>query len=135
MKTSARVWPLIRLVSTFTLVLLLGVVTGCETTAGLATADYGIVPDGYEAAIKEYFSSRLKDPYSAVYRFEFPRRAWYRDGLVFGGKIHYGFIVPVGLNAKNSYGGYVGEEAHAIFFRDGHLVQEVTLGLMAGFAD
>ncbi|WP_413496361.1 hypothetical protein [Morganella psychrotolerans] len=69
-------------------------------------ADYGDKPSKelYEAKVKAYQESRLKDPMSAVYSFSEPRKGW----CIFNGKVNFGWIVDYTLNAKNSYGGYVG---------------------------
>lgn len=70
---------------------------------------------------------QLRDPYSAVYRFETPRKGYVKDGLLVGGKIHYGWIVPVWINAKNGFGGYTGAQLfYAMFFSENGNVGDVT---------
>jgi hypothetical protein len=64
-------------------------------------------------------ASRLKDPYSAVYRFGTPHKGMVQDGWAVGGKKYFGWIVPTWINAKNGFGGYVGEEMHPMFLFDG----------------
>ncbi len=100
-----------------------------------ANAPIDPLPKDYQAQIKNFEVGRLKDPYSAVYRFGTPQRGYWQDGLVHGGGKHFGYIVPVGINAKNSYGGYTGEEIQYIAFERGRVAGDVTIlwGQMAGF--
>ena len=70
---------------------------------------------------------RLKDPYSAVYRFGPAQKGYVKDGVFVGGKIHYGWIVPVWINAKNGFGGYVGAQLfYVMFFAENGNVGDVT---------
>lgn len=82
-------------------------IAGCATPPSqqeLESADYGAYPVSYEQIIKNRMSTILKDPDSAQYRFlNTPKTGWNS----FGGK-KFGYIVCVNINAKNSYGGYVG---------------------------
>ncbi len=69
----------------------------------------------------------LFDPYSAMYRF------WEPEKYVSGGK--FGHRVTVGVNAKNRFGGYVGEEVHDYMcFADGRLteINQFARGLEIG---
>ena len=80
-------------------------------------ADYGIPPVNYEQTIKEHFESVLKDPESAIYRFGQPIKAYENEGLFFGGKLIWlGYLVDVEVNAKNSFGGYVGYKPYIFLF-------------------
>ena len=72
----------------------------------------------YQVAIRGYMGQKLKDPYSAVYRFGTPRKGTLAEGLFGGGKKHFGWIVPTWINAKNGFGGYVGEQPYVMFFFD-----------------
>ena len=65
-------------------------------------------------------SLRLKDPYTAVYRFDAPFKAMLKDGPLVGGQKHFGWIVPTWINAKNSFGGYSGEQLYYIMFYSDH---------------
>jgi hypothetical protein len=79
---------------------------------------------------------QLKDPYSAVYKFEQPRKGFAQDGALAGGKRHYGWIMPVWINAKNSFGGYTGYQQYVAFFSEGK-VSDITFAFsngMAGYA-
>ena len=110
---------------------LASVLCGCATNT-LSTKDqeylvatgYGAYPENYQQIIKDYCSQFLKDPYSAQYTFSIPSADYVRKGLIFGGAIEAaGWRVNVGLNAKNSFGGYVGETQYAFFIRDGKVIR------------
>lgn len=70
--------------------------------------------------IEERLRAGLKDPESA--RFEWPHDftyGWYRRPF---GKKYEGWFTCGTINAKNSYGGYVGRAAAIGFIRDGVVV-------------
>ena len=74
-----------------------------------------------------YFTDTLKDPYSAHIDIQAPEKFWYQepalaDGWT-GGQRHAGWMVRVLVNAKNSYGGYVGNETYGFFFQNSRLVK------------
>ncbi|OGW03805.1 MAG: hypothetical protein A2Z59_04385 [Nitrospinae bacterium RIFCSPLOWO2_02_39_17] len=59
--------------------------------------------------IRAIYYLLLFDPYSAVYRFGLPIKGYaYVNGTL--QPPVFGYIVIVGINAKNRMGGYVGEE-------------------------
>lgn len=96
------------------------VLAGCvsnPTAIEVNNGDYGAAPSKelYEAKIKSYQEERLKDPDSAKYRFSEPHKGWCK----FDGKVNYGWIVDYTLNAKNSYGGYVGQKPQFAFVKNG----------------
>lgn len=111
--------------------------SSCTTvsTQEVASAHFGSIPSDYQEQIKAYMATRLKDPYSAVYTFTPARRGFWQDGLIYGGKKHFGYIEVIGVNAKNSFGGYTGEEVHYIAIENGRVAGDVTplWGQMAGF--
>src|SRR3989344_3264916 len=87
-------------------------------------ADYGSMPQAYEEAIKTHFEQILKDPESARYRFGRPIKAYANEGLAYGGKIAWiGYLVDVQVNAKNSFGGYVGFKPYMVFFSGNRIVR------------
>jgi hypothetical protein len=92
----------------------------------LKAADYGTFPTDYENIVKAYYQTRLKDPYSAQYRFTEPYQGYLRATPIVGGKpTKFGYIVEVYVNAKNSFGGYVGEELERLFIRNGVCVGRI----------
>ncbi len=81
--------------------------------------DFGKPPTAsvYKREIRKHFDTTLKDPYSAKYIYQTPVRAY--SNLAISGYNHYwqGWAVFVSVNAKNSYGGYIGSQTYAILFR------------------
>ncbi len=70
---------------------------------------FGDVPGNAEERIQSHFSQVLKDPSSAQYKIGNPFKAHCNLGILYGGKVSWaGWAYPVSVNAKNSYGGYVG---------------------------
>jgi hypothetical protein len=94
------------------------VLTACVTASKEehVAAEFGTLPASHEGDIKNFMSRRLKDPHSAVYTFHPARKGIGQDGLLRGAKRYYGYIVPVDINAKNSYGGYAGTQKFYFFF-------------------
>jgi len=69
----------------------------------------------YMAEIKNYMKNRLFDPYSAVYEFSntSSKVCFKRNDVVIAG-----YLVTVGVNAKNRMGGYTGSQVWG-FVMDG----------------
>jgi hypothetical protein len=90
----------------------------------LARADYGPPPVNYESAIREHLNRALFDPFSAHIEVGRPEQAWYgtQGGLAVPRDIRFGWRVPVRVNAKNRYGGYVGWQNYFFTFRGEQLV-------------
>jgi hypothetical protein len=98
---------------------LAAVSAGCISATpppNLATASIGPPPAGYEETIKAAVSSHLKDPYSAVYTFQRPVRSW-----AFGEE-QIMWAVCGTVNAKNSFGGYVGARPFVVYYKYGRVV-------------
>jgi hypothetical protein len=95
--------------------------------AQLSGAQYGEYPANYKEAVQSYFYSLLKDPYSAQYRYlGEPTQGYTRAAPIAGGKPNaFGYVVTVGVNAKNSYGGYVGEKIHRLILQNGQVTGEI----------
>jgi hypothetical protein len=90
-------------------------------------ADYGARPTTYVDAVHSYFESTLKDPDSLQIReIAPPVKAWERDAPIKGGKLTYGWFVTATINAKNSYGGYVGFQTYTFVFRGEQMVDVIT---------
>ncbi|MDC9588351.1 hypothetical protein KKJ01_18770 [Xenorhabdus bovienii] len=109
------------------------VLSGCvmpqpPTQAEMASANYGELPANYEALIQNFLYSNLKDPYTAQYRFLKPFKGYAQNGAWVQSKesIKYGWIIPFYLNAKNSYGAYIGEKKYFFIYSNGRLY-DVTL--------
>ena len=118
----------IALAVVFMMALLAGCATTKLTSEQAAKADYGEFPTEYDKVIKEHFSRSLFDPYSAHYRIGFPTQGFSTKApIVGGGPDQYGYLVNVAINAKNKFGGYVGEKQFRVLIRDGRVIREWQL--------
>lgn len=90
-------------------------------------AYYGDVPTNIDQKVKDHFALTLKDPTSPIYRIGKPRKAYVNGGLlVNGGKVSFtGYSVPVMVNAKNSFGGYVGFKPYTVLFKNNEVVDHI----------
>jgi len=98
------------------LALLTVTTTGCAAMAARANDPNanGPYPDNYQQLVGVWFLTNLKDPYSAqVAWIKEPVRQWC------GAWAAPGWVVNVGINAKNSFGGYTGASAYDFCIRDG----------------
>ena len=101
-------------------------VGGCITPPSqqeLAHLDYGAPPLDYETTIKRYFDDVLFDPYSAHYDFGTPELFWYKEAPLAGGRLYAGYLVRVGVNAKNRMGGYVGKKTYGFILKDKNIIK------------
>ncbi|EFL80900.1 hypothetical protein [Actinobacillus pleuropneumoniae] len=92
-------------------------------------ADYGKYPKDYKVLIKNYMNKQLKDPDSAKYsEFSKPRKEHViykaKSGIpLTEGDVYYGYSSCVQVNAKNSYGGYTGNQAYWFFFYNNEVMR------------
>ncbi len=107
---------------------------GCGIVDGVpppSSTNFGKLPSNYKTQIKENKAKSLKDPYSARFIFGKPFRGYLNnknDGALFW----KGMVVPYSLNAKNSYGGYIGITSYvALFNTDGTYLVSQEASLMA----
>lgn len=95
--------------------------SGCvtpPTPREFAVADYGSYPSDYEQIVKSYMQFVLKDPESARFQFlNSPKTGW--NG--FGGN-KFGYVVCAYINAKNSFGGYVGNRMSYFMIKNGRVI-------------
>lgn len=97
---------------TFFLLAGLLALSGCATQSALessSSVDYGQPPKMADQIIKNYFDSVLKDPYSAVIK-PYAKPTPYVHTVLWRKFAGYGTCYSV--NAKNAYGGYVGERLY-----------------------
>ncbi|MGE6467983.1 hypothetical protein [Serratia proteamaculans] len=81
----------------------------------IETADVGEAPKNYKEAVEEAIRGQLKDPDSAKFSgMSTPRK----EVMVENRDFVYGYSTCVFVNAKNSYGGYVGKQLYWVFLRD-----------------
>lgn len=86
------------------------------TSQEMAVADHGQPPTNIEAQLTYYLRLSLKDPDSLKNLIVgVPKKGWARSGNGF----IYGYWVDFSYNAKNSYGGYVGQKGECSFFHNG----------------
>jgi|SaaInl5LU_22_DNA_1037371.scaffolds.fasta_scaffold27240_2 hypothetical protein len=91
------------------------------TSEELASADYGSIISQTDAQkqAERFFSNMLKDPYSVQYQWGSVYQGWMRHAPIHGGGLVFGYILEVNVNAKNSYGGYVGFKPYRFVFYNG----------------
>lgn len=89
----------------------------------ISTANYGTLPGNYQDLVKAHFNAVLKDPESARYTFLPTYKGYSQDGALAdsGGGVKFGYVIPVLVNAKNSYGGYTGNQQYAFIYSNGVL--------------
>lgn len=100
---------------------LICIISGCYSLnrTELENAYYGNYPKNYKEIITEYMSVSLKDPESARYKFiDIPEKTYINN--IFYKQFGYGICVHV--NAKNSFGGYVGDTIYFFLIRDGRVI-------------
>jgi hypothetical protein len=100
------------------------VLMGCATPPTreeLQMADYGPAPADYQATIKTFMERVLKDPESARYDF----RKTPVQGFS-GNPREYGWVTCVGINAKNSFGGYTGVQQYFFLIRYDSIVRTIA---------
>jgi hypothetical protein len=110
--------------------------SGCAALSDKWTIDTvedtasGNAPVQYEPSIKSYLGNTLKDPFSAQYRnFSVPQKYIEKTHVVtqsptlvnVNGRAtetrKHCWLVTVDVNAKNSYGAYIGWTTHVFLFR------------------
>jgi hypothetical protein len=101
---------------------------GCANTppsdSEVAAIGYGApLTIDYQAAVKAWFFHYLKDPISAQYVFQgSPQPLSERTGFVNGHQVIAGYQVTVQVNAKNSYGAYIGFSTYYFLFRNNQII-------------
>ena len=97
------------------------------TDAQYAAADFGSFPSSYESIVRGYYASTLKDPDSAIFKtFSQPKQYWLGNRANPVGL--YGYLVCATVNAKNSYGGYVGYKTDGFLIRNNLIVRYLKDG-------
>lgn len=99
-------------------------IAGCAsppTQQEIASADYGYEPNQYQAEkdVKQFFGRYLKDPYSAQYQFGDVYKGYFVGSAFEGRKLMAGYLLDASVNAKNSFGGYMGNKQYKFLFRNG----------------
>ncbi len=101
--------------------LLLAGCAGQPSQQELAVADYGPAPDTttieFYKAVERAIKSTLKDPDSLKELLVTNAQKCMRRAAT----AEYGYCILIAYNAKNSYGGYVGQRPFTVFVHDGHI--------------
>ena len=94
--------------------------TGPPTTDELAHANYGspISQEDAQAKATAWLQATLKDPDSMRAEWSPVKQGWQRETL---GDLHFGYRMAASVNAKNSFGGYVGARPYVFMFSNGAL--------------
>jgi hypothetical protein len=94
-------------------------------------ANYGAYPTDYEALVKNWGSANLKDPDSARYsKISKPRKEYMFENK----QPFFGYSICAAINAKNSYGGYTGNQTYWFLIRDGKIARTQNTEIpIAGF--
>jgi hypothetical protein len=103
---------------------------GRPTAEQLANNTFAECPSDYEQMIKQRLSANLNAPNSNSVMFRFSRPEKYVNSG------QYGHVVSVGVNAKNRFGGYIGEQIHEFMcFPNGSVreINEMENGMKSGF--
>lgn len=102
--------------------------SGCPvippTQEELAKANYGspISQEDAETQAIAFFKIHLKDPYSAKIEWEEVKKGWMREAPINDCKIQFGYLMVANINAKNSFGGYIGYKSYKFFFLNGSII-------------
>ena len=109
----------------FDCLLLIFFVSACMTVPtqqDIANADYGEYPSDLERIVTDHLKNVLFDPDSLKnLQITGLRKGWSHTN--YGKDIIYGYWVDVSCNAKNRFGGYIGQKSYCAFIRNGHVDQ------------
>lgn len=100
-------------------ILLSGCVFTQPTMEEEKNANYGtsVTQDRAEKLARKWFKYNLKDSESGRYDFGAVYKGWLDVVLT----RHFGYILPVDVNSKNSYGAYEGYQDYVFVFKDGYI--------------
>ncbi len=107
-------------VSSLTFLTFTFILTSCATPSEsqLLALNYGHAPKNYKEIFENGVKSGLKDPKSAQIRnVKEPKKFWSKD--LYRGLTPF-WLICGELNAKNSFGAYVGYELAAVWFQNGN---------------
>ena len=100
--------------------------SGCAkqlTREEFSKGDPGPYPLNFQELVKSAMETRLKDPYSAHYNFlQAPVKRYESKSPLVGGGVTFGWGGFFTVNAKNSFGAYVGARKYEYLIKDGVVV-------------
>ncbi|CAI8906201.1 MULTISPECIES: hypothetical protein [Pseudomonas syringae group] len=113
--------------------LALSILSGCAskpTPEQIQAANYGasVYQVDAEKAVRSFFQMYLKDPDSARYSFGTVYKGYVVGSVFEGRKVEGGYLLEVAVNAKNSFGGYVGARNYRFLIRNDRLVGGWDMG-------
>lgn len=98
--------------------LLLSACATSQQVQHVESMDFGSPPPDsvWQASVKNYFDSVLKDPDSAQYRMGCPVQGYIKNAVFAGrpGMEFVGHLARVEVNARNSFGGYTGYKNYIV---------------------
>ena len=102
---------------------LLTVLSACATAPTkeqLATADYGrdLSSDECSKIAESFIANQLKDPASAQFRNETCEKGYWQSVPILGLPVAFGWLQQGEVNAKNSFGGYVGYSMYQVLIKN-----------------
>lgn len=99
------------------------------TQVDFSKADYDQPPSDFKLKIKFWLEQNLKDPDSAKVSEPTPLR---KEVSFSDGKPIFGYTTCMGVNSKNSYGGYTGTVGYWFFFYKGEIVRAQNMNEFPG---
>ena len=105
---------------------LCAVISGCSnipTEEELANGDYGSVqlPDVCVSIAEAKIKRHLKDPGSAIFSHEKCVRTYQGNAIIL--PLQFGYLQRGFVNARNSYGGYVGDRRYEVLINNGRVIR------------
>lgn len=104
-------------------------ITSCvspPTKKEIANLDYGSCPTGYDEQIKSHFESGFLSAYSGGPIIWPPRKYWYKESPLKGGKLLAGYLVPVSVNQTRGNPQFLGHQDYGFLFKNGELVSKIN---------
>jgi len=102
---------------------------GLGTEIGTAQASgsaYGLKPQGYEQAIKDYFSSKIARGDQGQYKFGEPKRAYKQKGFAYGGELAWkGWLVETLVATPTRTGRYLTPKPYMVLFKGNQIVKHI----------
>lgn len=104
------------------------ILSGCSsapTQQQLTNADYGRDTEASECVriTEQTISNGLKDPSSAMFRHSQCVKGYWSSVPIMGMGVAFGWLQAGQVNAKNSYGGYVGFRQYQALIKNGQVIR------------
>ncbi|CAA6802823.1 MAG: Unknown protein [uncultured Sulfurovum sp.] len=87
---------------------------------------YGLQPNRYQMAIKNYFSSKLTRGEQGKYKFGTPKRAYKQKGFAYGGELSWkGWLVETSVATPTRTGRYLTPKPYMVLFKGEQIVEHI----------